>query len=821
MSRCIIPLKGSTSADNFRPVCCFVSALALALLLLALCLPVSSMAFAANAQGGSSSKGDASAGLPKSYDLRDPNGDGDRSDSVVTPVKLQNPWNTCWAFSSVAASETSILSKLNKTYASTSLDLSELQVSLAVYGKGGVPQSVSKTQAGEGFAGNTNDGLNVGGSPLYTINVLASGIGTASEADVPFRNNEGIIECEVVRAGETSSETMYLTETQIATYREEGAQVTRLCYAGDYKDASSPKADDEGTVRTDWSGNSKVWDQSAYELQDGNVLPDVMVESGEGTDKVLDETALRQVKSEIYAGRGVALAYSPDEKWLDKTTWAHYCAEADELAHAVCVVGWDDDYSAENFNSESGKKPQGNGAWLVKNSLGSQNGGSQDSEFPNYGEWGIEENGLHTGYFWLSYYDVSVESLVSFNFDVSDYGQASDRYIDQYDFLFGKDYQYEGYKEPTASANVYTAQGDMLLRSVGSYVFKPNTTVSYQVYLLDEQAKTPTDPEHSKLVYTGQETYTYAGYHRVNIEADSWLAMRSGQRYAVVTTQKCNDDGMWYQGAAFANKKDYIFAKLNAGESWKGTAVGGEGSVGADASWVDWATCVEQLQDEYPNYTYDNTPIKGISSKASFASIEELKALENAISSAQKALAEVKISADGQDVLASDTWMTQAQHDELAAALSAVKAKFALAGDDYEHTLVNTTPSSEEVQGLLASLAFEPQQGSIQPSGGEEGKGAAQEPGSPDGDQSRLAKTADGCPVLAVLALSCFSFVLACVAFAKRQNAYDGLALFTKGNRNAQYGKVKPPKPSFKPQGRGPNKAAGSKGGIRRQGSKR
>ena len=34
-------------------------------------------------------------------------------------------------------------------------------------------------------------------------------------------------------------------------------------------------------------------------------------------------------------------------------------------------------------------------------------------------------------------------------------------------------------------------------------------------------------------------------------------------------------------------------------------------------------------------------------------------------------------------------------------------------------------------------------------------------------------------------------------------------------------GKVSPSRSSFKPQGRGPNKAAGSKGGIRRQGSKR
>ena len=44
------------------------------------------------------------AALPSSYDLRD--------QGVVTPVKLQNPWGTCWGFSAIAASETSILSEL-------------------------------------------------------------------------------------------------------------------------------------------------------------------------------------------------------------------------------------------------------------------------------------------------------------------------------------------------------------------------------------------------------------------------------------------------------------------------------------------------------------------------------------------------------------------------------------------------------------------------------------------------------------------------------------------------------------------------------------
>ena len=76
-----------------------------------------------------------------------------REQGLVTSVKNQSPWNTCWAFSAIAASESSILSatKAQGTMPS-SLDLSELQLAGLVYARGGVPESVAgAAQAGEGF----------------------------------------------------------------------------------------------------------------------------------------------------------------------------------------------------------------------------------------------------------------------------------------------------------------------------------------------------------------------------------------------------------------------------------------------------------------------------------------------------------------------------------------------------------------------------------------------------------------------------------------------------------------------------------------------
>ena len=76
--------------------------------------------------------------------------------------------------------------------------------------------------------------------------------------------------------------------------------------------------------------------------------------------------------------------------YMNYQTYSYYCnlpgLTVSRLnGHAISVIGWDDNYSRNNFNSDSGL-PEKNGAWLCKNSYGDY--------------WGLNGN------FWISYEDL-------------------------------------------------------------------------------------------------------------------------------------------------------------------------------------------------------------------------------------------------------------------------------------------------------------------------------------------------------------------------------------------------------------------------------
>ncbi|MBR4451590.1 MAG: hypothetical protein IKS39_07140 [Clostridia bacterium] len=100
---------------------------------------------------------------------------------------------------------------------------------------------------------------------------------------------------------------------------------------------------------------------------------------------------------------GLRMAFISDDEYLNNNSF--YCKDFKNTNHEVEIVGWDDNYSKNNFKV----KPKNDGAWLIKNSWGTEGEGTGDK-----------------GYFWVSYYDGSLEFI--------GYSATKNRYFDEYSY---------------------------------------------------------------------------------------------------------------------------------------------------------------------------------------------------------------------------------------------------------------------------------------------------------------------------------------------------------------------------------------------------
>ena len=493
---------------------------------------------------------------PESFDLRDY--------GYVTPVKLQNPFGYCWAFAACAAAETSILSSLGKTYEETGLDLSEHH--LAWFAKSHIPAEgedgydSSNSQSGEGYYTQSwaEPGDYEGGYPLYAIPAFAAGIGAASEETAPYMGKNG--------------EKQYISAFGIF-----GKQA--YCYSAD----------------DDWSLDEDIRYSRMYDLEAAYLLPE-MAADGDS----LNEEGIEAAKQMLVTGHGIAVAFTTDDendedapKYMNEKTYAHYAYEKTYANHCVCIVGWDDSYSRENFNSDN-PLPAGDGAWIAKNSWG-----AKDEEFPNKADWGIDG----TGYFYISYYDMSLELPSAFDFDTTADSSQYD-VVGQYDFLMTADNTYHEDENKVVTANVFEAEEDMSLEAVGTMCSFPGVSITYEVYILDDDFTGPTD---GTAAASFERDYTYAGYYREKL--DSPIELKKGQKYSVTVCQK-DSEKYYYQYAESLTgadsilslfSSDYYVAIMNEGESF----ISFEGK-----GWQDMRDYLEIEGDGTDAAAFDNFSIK-------------------------------------------------------------------------------------------------------------------------------------------------------------------------------------------------------------------
>ena len=601
--------------------------------------------------------------FPEKFDLR--------TRGTVTPVKNQTPWNTCWSFADIASSETSILNSLGMTTEQyrdkfgEDLNLSEKHLSwftatplpeLSEYAKGEYPYNPS--QAGEGLypmEGKDSHPMNFGGNNILALSTLANGSGVVAEKYASYSNNEGTADSEgdwslpeIMRyavsvelkdanllpapasVGENEEDNYVYHSAGTEAIKSElmaGRAVAVSIRADVFTPGQEPmktpeekrtemlaylKGRDGATEEEKarfadiWSGSVSVSAVPDDELRDMIRIRARLFDIAEDCYdlSLYNHTQLlRILKSSGFGGpiENVLAERNQDSYTVqvssDPLTLAQYAYEPVMSTHMVTVVGWDDTFAAENWPED--RRPPADGAWIAKNSWGT--------------EWG------DAGYFLISYYDMSLNGICTFEYVVEEDRLDLDTLaILAYDNMPAETISSTLFPSPVYAANVFTVEADSVLQYVSTMTGDLDTAVTASVYLLNKDATLPND---GVLLDSVTETFRYAGYHRLNLNgglllpADARIGIviletvpvEGGVKYALVNTGSLNlkgaEDHNSIAGEYVPKVSRYAKGIVNPGESFVSFESG---------KWTDWADAIAAFGSIGCNadVAYDNLPVK-------------------------------------------------------------------------------------------------------------------------------------------------------------------------------------------------------------------
>lgn len=379
-------------------------------------------------------------------------------ENAVTSIKDQGSSGMCWAYATIAAAETNLI---KKNIFPIDIDLSEKH--LVWFSKGSVSKDKRDIYYNRGYNGGKNI-YEYGGNIETCIDALARWVG-------PVENKYAYFD-----------ESVYERDDQYSPVDE------ALRY------------------------------NSIAHLQQSN-------------EYVLNElNNYESVKRAIMEKGALYVSFVWNKLCANKyedVEYKTYCYDRNvaegvkNTSHAVVLVGWDDNFSKDNFNAEY--PPEHDGAWLIKNS------------------WGINE--LTDSYMWISYCDETLSNVTGVEMEPFDnYG-----YIYQYD-ITADTYKFN-YGCGIEGANVFKADKDDVIEAVGFYTKERNTEVAVKVYADNVEIK-PYSMD-GKTVYdiTGGEDFCFGsnsdknatrevienpGFHTVKL--NSPVSVKRGDYFTVVVS---------------------------------------------------------------------------------------------------------------------------------------------------------------------------------------------------------------------------------------------------------------------------------------------
>ncbi|MBQ2705224.1 MAG: cell surface protein [Agathobacter sp.] len=203
------------------------------------------------------------------------------------------------------------------------------------------------------------------------------------------------------------------------------------------------------------------------------------------------------VQTSFYNSLSNAFASSP---YYNNETKAYCYIGTQKPNHEVVIIGWDDNYSKENFSVPL----EGDGAFICQNSWGS-----------SFGEQGI---------FYVSYYDTNIgtHNVVYTRIDE----------VNNYDNIYQSDLcgwvgkmGYE--KESMYGANVFTAKSNEDVAATAFYATAPDT--EYKVYMVNNFED---EKSFHKRVLVAEGMLEDAGYYTIDFKEP--VEVKKDERYAVV-----------------------------------------------------------------------------------------------------------------------------------------------------------------------------------------------------------------------------------------------------------------------------------------------
>ncbi len=219
-------------------------------------------------------------------------------------------------------------------------------------------------------------------------------------------------------------------------------------------------------------------------------------------DSTTDHDAIKELIIEY--GSVVASYNSVFDYMTDNTNF--YCGDAslqvhELLGHCVSVVGWDDNYSRENFSGSLSGTPSRDGAWLIKNSWGAYVGDE--------------------GYMWISYDDVWLfNDIFGPSYALTEYEELCEDVKLYQNEIDGATYEfsYFSYSEDRTVTYMNAFDFSEEHRNLDKVMFESTALGSdYSVYYIPFDGNSPSaDTAVWQELYTGVVDYT--GYICVDVE---------------------------------------------------------------------------------------------------------------------------------------------------------------------------------------------------------------------------------------------------------------------------------------------------------------